>query len=166
LVVPEGWKTIPARIPYSLKPGAGARWPFLLVFESRRRKGILKARVTCDGQVYQDTIEVGGESRLDWRVNLEGSEAVLSVTNPNDDPVEAEAFMVTPHEGWATCVAPAARPDVAACHLPLVIPPGETVTRAIALPGGRRLGHDYWVVAKLAYNGHVEYRPLGRTSAG
>ncbi|UCH35094.1 MAG: hypothetical protein JSV65_01710, partial [Armatimonadota bacterium] len=160
LVVPEGWKTVPEYVEYDLGPNEHMTRTVLLCFMSGQRSGLVKARLTHEGQVYQDVVEVGDAPRIEWDVeNLEGRiEARLR--NVGDDAIEGGLALITPMEMWGAAAGDFA---LAESHSPVrgfALKPGEEATYGfdVAALGPASALPDYWAVVKLFYNGRVDYR--------
>ena len=152
-----GWRVEPETLPFDLPAGQGAEQHVCLVFDSDRRRGLVKARLEHDGQVYQDVLEVGDPLLLEWDVAGAEDALTVSVTNPHENAIEADLFVVSPHETYgSSLVGSAAMGCLAPWRRSLQLPPGGAERIEAALPRGT----DMWVVVKLAYNGRVEYKML------
>ena len=168
LVVPEGWKTLPAYVEYNLGPNEHMTRDILLCFLSYRgrRCGLVKARLAHEGQVYQDVIEVGEAPRIEWEVdNLDGRiEARL--TNVGEDAIEGGVTLVGPMETWGQAAGPFALAESSPPMQGFALAPGEEATYTFhleALPQEAGLP-DYWAVVKVFYNGRVDYKPVPGTT--
>jgi hypothetical protein len=159
IVVPEGWEAVPNRVEYNLEPGEHQLTPILIAFHSRRRKGVIKARLEHEGQVYQDVIEVGEPGRLDLTVRREGAAVEAEVTNPTEDEAEGTLTFITPLETWGRQLAGAF--SLFECRdyvRPVSLRPGESARFRLAFTGKAPNAKDWWVVARLAHNGQVNYK--------
>lgn len=162
LDVPDGWRVLPEKVEFSLEAGASETRELLLSFLSRRRAGVIKARIEHEGQVFQDIIEVGPEHLLEWKIKPGARETKITVTNPTDIAIEGYLDLVTPIETWPMVgYADATLADISPWRRGFELAPGEasTFTCSIAKPAKDKAApkHDYWAIARLAYNGRVHY---------
>ena len=129
-------------------------------------QGIIRAQLVHDGQLYEDILEFGDKSSLHWEAHWRGNEIIIQVENPNSDSISGEVFICSPMETW-----PEEQVDILSRG---VVTPrsqvfnleghnrGEYKFQVPWKASKRELG-EAWVVAKIAYHGQVEYRPvLGR----
>lgn len=169
--VPAGWRMIPETFDYTIKPRAQLVRPALISFGAWQgnRKGIIKARLEHDGQVFQDVMEIGGESLLQWNVGRNGSKIWAEIENPNSDTIEAEVGLITSLEGWP-------KSEIGRYSLFELVPRSTW----FQLPGHARRRIEFemrcedrgfinspathWMVAKLVYNGKASYLPVPKTS--
>ncbi len=166
LVASEGWHTVPAELPFELAPLAHEIRDVLLCFDRGRRdkanrRGLLKARVEHQGTVYQDVREVGGPQDLHWRARRDGPQAAVQLHNPGPDPIEGQVFLATPMELFGAAAGPYARAHLGPREHSFCIAPGENLD--LCFRGDERYAsthRDHWLIAKVAYNGRVFYRPL------
>lgn len=155
LRVAKGWRTIPETVEFELEPLAGAEYPVTLVFDDRRRSGVVRAQLQWDGQVYEDTLLVGEAPTPVWTGKREKRRVVVEVSNPGADVLHADLFLITPHETWGEIAAAGPR------RLFLALEPGEQRRCEFAFAPRRGYdANDAWAVLKLAYRGQVEYRPV------
>jgi hypothetical protein len=146
-----GWRVVPEALALDVPAGGGAEQEVCLVFDTDRRHGLVKARLEHDGQVYQDVLEVGEPLLLDWGVSAVPEGLRVEVANLHADAIEAEVFVVSPHETWGPG---GVRPWRSA----LALASGEHVQLPVTAPEKC----DHWIVVKLAYNGRVEYKMVSR----
>jgi hypothetical protein len=136
----------------------------MLSFLSRRRDGIIKARIEHEGQVFQDIIEVG-EHLLECKVKPGTREVRVILTNPTDVGIEGEIDLITPLETWPIAEYPdCAVADITRWRHGFQLAPGESSTFTFGVDG---LPKDkaspkpaYWAVARLMYNGRVHHAPV------
>lgn len=153
LLTEPGWRTIPEVVDFDLAPLAGAECSVTLVFDDRRRQGLVRAQLEWDGQVYEDTIVVGTPPPPAWQARRERRRVVVDLTNPGPDVLHADLTLVMPHETWGEADTPR--------RLPLALAPGAQRRCEFALDPAAGTGPaDSWAVVKLAYWGRVEYRPV------
>ena len=179
IIAPAGWKAVPQRIPYNLEPGEHLLKEIVLGFVGSASledgilsypvsptQGIIRAQLVHDGQLYEDILEFGDKSSLHWEAHCRGNEIIIQVENPNSDSISGEVFICSPMETW-----PEEQVDILSRG---VVTPrsqvfnleghnrGEYKFQVPWKASKRELG-EAWVVAKIAYHGQVEYRPvLGR----
>ncbi|MCX7597961.1 MAG: hypothetical protein N2512_03705, partial [Armatimonadetes bacterium] len=165
-VLPEGWRTEPAEIPYDLPPRSSATYPAVLTFETQLRRGTVKAQIEHDGQTYEAVMEIGEPAKLSWDVRLCRRRHSVVVTVASDYPqdINVDAFAIAPHELWGHLVETAALAEMPGRYERLVVPAGGKVRWEVETP------HDVdaWLTVKLAYHGRVEYKQiqLGRSGEG
>jgi hypothetical protein len=149
-----GWRIVPDALTFDLPAGEGAERSVCLVFDSDRRRGLVKARLEHEGQVYQDVLEVGEPLRLEWEATSSGR-VVVDLSNPHEDTIEVDLFVVAPHELYgAALVGTAAEGCLEPWRHALQVAPGSRECVEASVPSSV----DAWVVVKLAYNGRVEYK--------
>ncbi len=170
--VSNEWRMIPEIVNFSIEPKQELIKPVLISFGKwyGNRKGIIKARLEHDGQIIQDVMEIGGESLLKWKVEKKGSQIFALVENPNNDTIECEISLITPIEGWS-------KDSIGRYSLFEIVP--ESVWFQLAPQSKTK--HEFnlesensdfvnsswthWIIAKLMYNGKVDYLPIPGTSA-
>ena len=155
-VLPEGWRTVPAEVPYRLEPRSSASYPVMLAFESPLRRGAVKAQVEYDGQVYEAVLEVGEPARLSWELRPTRRGAVVTMMSDYPQDVNVDAFVIAPHELWGDLVEGAALAEMPSRYERLVVPAGGKARWHIEAPHEV----DAWLTVKLAYHGRVEYRQV------
>jgi hypothetical protein len=159
LLVAEGWRTVPEEVRFSVPAHGGREYPVTLLFETGRRTGLVRAQLEWDGQVYEDTLLVGDPPSPKWKAKLTKSGVRVTVSNPGEDALHADLYLIAPHEAWSGI-------------------PGDEVAKVgarrqvVALAAGERQRFDFpvrrpkgeegesWLVAKLAFWGRVEYEPV------
>ena len=152
LLVGEGWRVEPETVRFSVAPRGGKEYPVTLLFETDRRDGLVRAQMAWEGQTFEDTVVVGNPPAPEWKAKLGKGRVRVTVTNPNVDELHADLYLIAPHEAWR---------EVGPGHLSVALPPGESQRFDFPLtPGSGRDERDLWLVAKLAYWGRIEYRPV------
>lgn len=153
LIVPEGWKTVPGKVDFDLEPGAICVKEILLSFLSRRRTGIIKARIESEGQVFQDIIEVD-EHLLKCKVTPGARAVKVTLINPTDEAIEGQLDLITPIETWPIVGhSEIGLADISPWRHGFQLEPGEKQTFTFPTTGET----DSWAIAKLMYNGRVHY---------
>lgn len=152
LLVSDGWRVTPATVRFSVPPRGGKEYPVTLLFETDRRDGLVRAQLEWDGQTFEDTIVVGQPPAPKWKAKLGKGHVRVTVRNPGVDDLHADLYLIAPHEFWRECgprhqVISLAAGESQAYDFPLRLTPD-------------RDERDLWLVAKLAYWGRVEYRPV------
>lgn len=166
LVTPPGWHTVPEEIPYELAPLSHSTHDVLLCFDTgqrdkKNRVGLLKARVEHRGTVYQDVREIGGPIDLEWWARRDGDRVGVMLTNPTPDTIEGQVFLAIPMELFGRAAGPFGLGHIGPREHSFSIAPGETL--GLWFQGDEGYAHGRrvnWVVAKVAYNGRVFYRPV------
>jgi len=160
LIVPEGWKTVPAYVDYDLGPNEHMTPEILICFMTGKRSGLVKARLAHQGQIYQDVIEVGEAPRIEWSVETLDGRIEARLKNVGEDEIEGGVAIIAPIETWGASAKPFALADCAPPARGFALKPGEESAYAFEvtpLAGLNRLP-DYWAVVKLFYNGRVDYK--------
>jgi alpha-mannosidase len=161
LTGPDDWRIVPNRVEFTLEAGESLTRELLLSFLSSRRRGIIKARIEHEGQVFQDIIEVGKEHSLKCKIKPGVGETKVTITNPTDQTIEGQLDLITPIETWPILGYPEfADADISPWRHGFELAPGAKKTYSFNSAAGA--GH--WAIARLVYNGHVYYaRADGRT---
>ncbi|MDO8682917.1 MAG: hypothetical protein Q7N50_05485, partial [Armatimonadota bacterium] len=162
LIVPDGWKVIPDKIDYTLAPGESCVKELLLSFLSRRRAGVIKARIEYEGQVFQDIIEVGPAHLLECKTKVSAKEVTVTITNPTDIAIEGQLDLITPIETWPITGYPDfAQTDTSPWRYGFQLDPGESSAFTFPIVKAPRdkatPKQSHWAIARLVYNGHVHY---------
>ena len=178
LIPSGGWRTVPEEVPYEIEPGGEIISEVLLSFEHiirysqgipTQKDGIVKARLVHDGQIYQDVLEIGSPSMLEWQVARRGAKIVVTLTNNNDDTIEGMVSIASPLETWGEPVQGYELFDLSPTIQDFVLP-GQSSRHltfnlkalspktAGTVPKGP--GKSFWAIAKLMYNGNVDYLPV------
>jgi len=174
-LVPPGWRVHPERVHYEVPAGEGKVYNVLVVtpMQGTVRKGIIKARIRDSGQVFQDVMEVGSVPPLRWEVFNDMSRMGVRVWNDWVQVIEGEVDLISPMETWGEglmgeqCVL-----GLGPVRQYFEAPAGGLVEVLFEMKpelearGAQRhfLMKSVWGVAKLAYNGRVDYKPVPYTS--
>jgi hypothetical protein len=160
MITPPTWRAIPSQFAYDVPPGSAVTQEVVITLPSGPRAGLIKVRIGHDGQVIQDVLEIG-DVTLDADVELAGDSIIVVLDNPNADTIEGQVDIITPIEAWSAdevgrfsllTVTPRVRP--------FEIAGGEQVNVSFDMTASEGTLPTFWAVARLAYNGHVEYLPI------
>jgi len=157
LIVPEGWHTVPAEIPFDLPPGEAGLWKALLCFDTARRTGIVRAQLEWDGQTYEDILEVGREYSPDWDVRVEHNALVVRLRNGTDDLIRGAVQVITPLETWGEAVGMYRLSALRNHTRGFQLQPDERTE--IRFEGEPPLGRGF-IIIKVMAHGRVEYRKV------
>ncbi|MDW8105394.1 MAG: glycoside hydrolase family 38 C-terminal domain-containing protein, partial [Armatimonadota bacterium] len=155
LVVPEGWHTVPAEIPFDLPPGEAQVWKALLCFDTPRRTGVVRAQLDWDGQTYEDILEVGREYFPEWDIHVERNALVVHLHNPTDDLIRGMVQVITPLETWGEAVGMYRLTSLRGHTRGFELPPegrARVCFEGEPPPGGG------FILVKVMAHGKVEYR--------
>jgi hypothetical protein len=157
LVVPEGWHTVPAEIPFDLPAGEAMVWKVLLCFDTPRRTGVVRAQLEWDGQTFEDVLEVGREYFPEWEMDVERNALVVRLRNSTDDLIQGAVQVITPLETWGDAVGV------------YRLTSGAKHTQGFRLPSDGRVELRFegepppgrgFIIVKVMAHGRVEYRQL------
>jgi len=162
LLLPAGWTAEPAVIPFELSPLGHAQTSVIVRRPDGAAAGQVKLRHECDGQVFQDVLEMGGAFDLEMTAENRSDEIVVTVHNPTQEAIEAEVALVAPLEMWGPALAgPFALGTVAPRTRGVSVAPGATVELPYTVssePLAPAPQDSYWAVAKLMSNGRIQLR--------
>ncbi len=177
---PAGWRVEPETIWYDLPPLSHRSYDVVLSFSGLRRTGLFRARITHDGQTYEDVIEVGEQSKLTytgggsvyqdvlkvqieravtWSVFHQDDRVAVRIENPYNERVDGGVALIVPPELWARnevgdySIAEMT-PPVQAFH----IPPKSFQVLEFRLRNRAERSVSFWAYAKLFYMGRTEYK--------
>jgi len=180
LEAPEGWRVQPETIWYEVPPLGHRSYDVILSFSGIRRTGLFRARLSHDGQTYEDVIEIGEQSKLTyagggsvyqdvlkvqieraltWSIFQEANGVSVRVENPYNERVDGGVALIVPMEYWSPdevgdySLAEMA-PGVQALHLA----PKSFQVLKFDLRGRGERDPRFWAYAKLFYMGRTEYR--------
>jgi alpha-mannosidase len=162
IVTPKTWRALPSEFAYNVPPGGEMTRDVVISFLKDVRKGLIKAQIEHDAQVFQDVLEVG-EVKVGMEVQRSGDKIRVLLGNPNEDTVEGQVDIITPIEAWS--------PDEVGKFSLLSVTP-RTIPFSIGGETQLELSFDihspdpaprFWAIAKLSYNGNVEYTPVPGT---
>jgi alpha-mannosidase len=155
LEVPEDWRVVPEKLVYEIEPnGSFVRDVIITAFpvkknlDFERASGLIKARIEHGGQTFQDVLNLGKPFKLEWRTEKSGDAVSIYVKNPHRQAIEGAVALVKPYENWLFADSNAPREQ------------GFTVPARgeIVLKFDRdKTDAENWTIARLAYNGWVEY---------
>lgn len=158
--VAPGWRVVPDRIPYSIEPGGYVTRDVIVVNYPvkrgetwKRASGLVKARMEDKGQTYHDVLEIGHTLKLEWRIVRTDQGVEARVRNPNRQRIEGTIALITPPETWPD-IQQGALSKNAPRELGFAVAPGEETT--LLFNTSNDVGKA-WAIARLVYNGHVEY---------
>jgi len=114
-------------------------------------------------QVVEDMLEIGGPLPLTWSVSRSSDEVLVRLHNPRMESVEAELTIIGPPETWTRAESGAysmlaTSPRRQAVRLE---PGADGETRFVLRPAPgvtAEIAQSLWLVVRLGYNHHVEYR--------
>jgi len=160
IITPPTWRAIPSEFAYNVPPGGAMTQKVVITFPTGPREGLIRARIEHNGQVFQDVIEVG-DVTLDADIEVAGNSVIVVLDNPNDDTIEGRVDIVTPVETWApdevgSFSILAIRPRVR----PFQIDAGGQINLTFDITAPEGTVPSFWAIAKLSYNGRVEYLPV------
>lgn len=160
LDVPNDWRVVPATLKYDIEPNgsfpqdvAVITFPVKKGAEWERSSGLIKARIEHDGQTFQDVLNLGKPLKVEWTGEQTPEETIIKIKNPHRQVIEGSVALITPPEAWSFNEPLFPREISFAAQ-----PSAEIILRfkTGALPAGT------WRIARLAYNGNVEYLNAGR----
>lgn len=160
LDVPPDWRIVPATLKYDIAPNgsftqdvAVITFPIKKDLEWKRASGLVKAGIEHDGQMFQDVLNLGKTLKLEWTTEQTTDETLIKIKNPHRQIIEGSVALITPPEMWFFRKTESPREIGFA-----VQPESETVLRFKTgiFPAGT------WRIARLAYNGNVEYLNAGK----
>jgi hypothetical protein len=174
-LVPPGWRVYPEKVHYRLRAGEGKRYRALVVTPLRGgvKEGLIKARIEEGGQTFQDVMEVGKVPPLRWEVFNTISKMGVRIQNNWVQSIEGEVDLISPMETWGKeLVGEQSVLEFEPLRQYFEAPAGGSVELTFKMSGElepRGLHRDFlmksvWAVAKLAYNGKVDYKPVPYTS--
>lgn len=161
ILVPDDWRALPDSFEYKIEPGGQQAQKVIICFLGSGRAGMIKAQVEHEGQTIEDVMEVG-TSKLSMDVAREGDIVRVRVSNPNAQRVNGVISLIGPIETWGRGLAGGfgvalVAPRAAA----MALDPSEERTYEFRItPEVEGVAPAFWLTAKLAYNGRVEYQPV------
>jgi hypothetical protein len=160
LEVPEDWRVVPEKIPYEIEPnGSFVKDVVILAFpvkknlEFERASGLVKARIEHDGQTFQDVLQIGKPYKLEWRTEQTAENVTVYIKNPYRQMVEGAVALITPPETWAGGIY--STEPLFPREQGFSVPANSEI--ALSFEHGV-LSEGSWKIARLAYNGNVEYK--------
>lgn len=160
LEVPEDWRVVPDRIAYDIDANGSfvkdvvvLAYPVKNNLEFERASGLVKARIEHDGQTFQDVLQIGKTFKLEWRTGQTANGVTVFVKNPHRQAIEGAVALITPPETWIGGMFSIES------RFPreqgFSVPANSEISVKFdhgALPEGA------WRIARLVYNGNVEYK--------
>jgi hypothetical protein len=163
LEAPEDWRIVPDKLSFDIAPnGSFVKDVVIVTFpvkkgeEWKRASGLVKARIEHEGQSFQDVLQIGKSYNLDWRVEQSnGTDGVVTVyvKNPNRQTIEGAVALITPLETWAG--AGYSNKPAFPREQGFAVEPNEEI--ALRFETGN-LPPGAWRVARLGYNGNIDYK--------
>jgi hypothetical protein len=116
--------------------------------EFERASGLIKARIEHEGQIFQDVLNLGKPFNLEWTTEKTAN-GVVKIKNPHRQTIEGAVALIAPPEIWAF-----GEPNFPREKGFAVAPNSEIALRFETgnFPPGN------WAIARIAYNGNVEYQ--------
>ena len=156
LDVPEDWRVVPDKLQFDIAPNGSfvkdvvvAAFPVKKGEEWERASGLVKARIEHEGQIFQDVLQIGKPFKLEWTTEKMAGGVSVKIKNPNRQTIEGAVALVTSPEVWAFGEPTFPREQGFA------VPPNAELNLKFEtgnLPAG------IWQIARIAYNGDVEYQ--------
>ena len=134
----------------------------MLAFTGANRDGIIKVKTTQDGQTYQDVLEVG-KHELNVTAKRDGAVIRVHVSNPNNQAIDGELYLITPLESWGGVVGEFALPSTVQPRVMGFSAPGrgeQDYEFTLTAPGDGGEPDISWAVVKCAYNGKIIYEQV------
>ena len=157
--MPGDWRIVPDVLDYEIAPGRDfvkdvvvVTYPVKKNDDWERASGLVKAFIEHDGQTFYDVLQIGKPFTLNWEVKAEGGNLKVRISNPNRQEIEGAIALVGPYETWLLQKSQAPR------ELPFKV--GARGEIILTFPG--ETSNAAWQVARLAFNGNVEYRQIAR----
>jgi len=176
---PAGWRVAPEKIWYEIPPLGHRSYGVTFSFSSTRRTGVLKVRLLHEGQVYEDVVEIGEQSKLTytgggavyqdvlkvqiersvrWQAFLEEDRVIIRVENPYNESVDGGVALITPLETWSSAeVGDYSLLEIGPSLRPFHIPPKSFRTLEFNFDGENP---PFWIYAKLFYMGRTDYKRI------
>lgn len=157
LSAPDGWNLAPNQIPYQLSPGQFARTEVLLLRnETAAPTGGIVARTRHAGRIYQDLLDLD-EAPLELELLRRGDEIHVTVKNKGALPAEGFLDLVVPTAHWPEWGAQASAITVYPRRAAVYVSPFQEQRLLFRSSGDLP---TFWIIAKLAANGHLLYRKV------
>ncbi len=165
ILAPAGWRLVPDGFDFDIVPNSHLSRDVMLVFPPNPPDGgLIKARLEHGGQTVQDVLEVGRVPGLSWEVENQWTRFLIRLANPLTQEVEGRVWIVSPVETWPrSAVGGQSMLEISPRMEAFSLPAGgtrEIVFEVKSRFSAEQLRKGIWAVAKLAYNGRVEYRPV------
>jgi hypothetical protein len=166
---PEGWTLVPTGFAATVPARGQVIREVQVSYPAGLPGGTLRASTQFGSQAMEDTLELGGPLPLTWNVSRSEDEVLVRLHNPRIEPVEAELTIIGPPETWTPLESGVQALLSASPRMQAVLlePGGEALARFALRPTidpSPQVRDSFWLVARLGYNDHVDYR-LASTSA-
>jgi alpha-mannosidase len=153
LEAPEDWRVVPDKLDFDIEPtGAFVKDVVVLAFPVKkdlafeRASGLIKARIEHEGQIFQDVLNLGKTFDLEWAIEKSEQGVQVKIRNPHRQAVEGAVALITPPEVWAF-VAPTFPREQG-----FSVPARGEIVLTFPIQSS-----ENWAIARIAYNGNVEY---------
>ncbi|MEJ7860856.1 MAG: glycoside hydrolase family 38 C-terminal domain-containing protein [Pyrinomonadaceae bacterium] len=163
LEVPEDWRVVPDKLSFDIAPNGSfvkdvvvVGFPVKKDLQFERASGLIKARIEHEGQTFQDVLQIGKPFNLEWTTEktLDGS-VMIKIKNTHRQTIEGAVALVTPPEAWVGGTY-SDKPKFPRERGFAVAPTSEITLKFET--GNLTAGS--WTIARIAYNGNVEYQRL------
>ncbi|MEP7039712.1 MAG: hypothetical protein ABI891_15370, partial [Acidobacteriota bacterium] len=156
LEVPEDWRVVPDKLSFDIAPNGSfvkdvvvVAFPVKKNLEFERASGLIKARIEHDGQIFQDVLSIGKFLPLEWTIETTANGVAVKIKNQHRQQIEGAVALVTPPEAWAFNELTFPR------EIGFTIKPNSKIV--LNFETGN-LSQVAWKIARIAYNGNVEYK--------
>ena len=165
LEAPEDWRIVPDRVSFDIAANGSfvkdvvvVGFPVKKNLDFERASGLIKARIEHDGQIFQDVLNLGKPLNLEWTTENAANGVTIKIKNPHRQAIEGAVALIAPPEVWANeaYFGEAAAPREIGFRVPAN---GET-TLNFPTDSGEKA--PTWMIARIAYNGFVEYKRAER----
>ncbi len=161
LEVPEDWRVVPDKLSFDIAPNGSfvkdvvvVAFPVKKNLEFERASGLVKARIEHEGQIFQDVLNLGKPFNLEWRTEKSADGTVtVKIKNPHRQTIEGAVAFIMPLEAWAGGIY-SSEPNFPR-ELSFAVAPDSEIALKFEtgnLPAGT------WTIARIAYNGFVDYK--------
>ncbi|MBA3335054.1 MAG: hypothetical protein H0T08_05520 [Acidobacteria bacterium] len=163
LEVPEDWRVVPDKLSFDIAPNGSfvkdvvvVGFPVKKDLQFERASGLIKARIEHEGQTFQDVLQIGKPFNLEWTTEKTRTGSVtIKIKNTHRQTIEGAVALVTPPEAWAGGTY-SDEPKFPRERGFAVAPTSEITLKFET--GNLTAGS--WTIARIAYNGNVEYQRL------
>jgi alpha-mannosidase len=183
IVAPPRWNIVPSEIPYDIPPRGHMVTEVTISFDAHERTGLLKVRLDHAGQVYQDVLEIGRQTRVDlgdadstwrnetavvkerepeWWVMRDGTDIVVRVRNPWWESLDVELVLTTPVETWGDAAGEHGLCDIGPGHAGMTVAGRGEATTRFTVPD---TDITFWAWVKLMCNGKADYKQVPPATA-
>lgn len=163
LEVPEDWRVVPDKLSFDIAPnGSFVKDVVVVAFpvkkgeEWERASGLIKARIEHEGQTFQDVLQIGKSFQLEWAAEKTENGVLVKIKNPHRQAIEGAVALIKPLETWAGNAYSSEPPAAAAREFGFSVPARGEIT--VSFPAAGYEPPGTWAIARIAYNGSVEYQ--------